>query len=126
WDSPWLSVQYLSTTPILADIRATASRVQAIVLSVVAVAVAAGTAVSFVLARQIRLVSQQLAALRDMRFREVMDRERGGVRSRSFVLELYDLQVSFFEMVARFAEQVRASRTLVRGSLTNASMGGAG
>ncbi|KAJ3076373.1 hypothetical protein HDU99_001356, partial [Rhizoclosmatium hyalinum] len=48
-----------------------------------------------------------------LKFSEVLDRE-DGVKGRSFIFELADLQQAFFEMATAFAQSLKASMS-VRG-----------
>ncbi|KAJ1559808.1 hypothetical protein HK405_009277 [Cladochytrium tenue] len=116
WDSgPWVLVQYLNADDVVSSINTTSRKVEVIVLSTVAFAIIVGTGISFLLSRQIKIVSVQIAALRELKFQEVLDRQRG-VKSRSFVRELHDLQVSFFDMTKRFADTLRAREEFGKGS----------
>ncbi|KAI8846989.1 hypothetical protein BC829DRAFT_397275 [Chytridium lagenaria] len=69
------------------------------------------TIFAFTVARQIEIVVRQILTLKDLRFQEVLNREKG-VKITSFVLELSDLQHSFFELVLTFASKIRMRKFL--------------
>ncbi|KAI9336625.1 hypothetical protein DFJ73DRAFT_19397 [Zopfochytrium polystomum] len=121
WSLPWVTLQYLDEDSILSSINRTSDKVEIVVLVLIAFAVALGTSFSVFISMQIRAVVRQIAELKRMRFQEVLQYcssySSKGVAApgmNSFVAELYELQLSFYDMTLKFAEHIKMNRRLLR------------
>ncbi|KAJ3189057.1 hypothetical protein HK101_008977 [Irineochytrium annulatum] len=128
WDSPWLSVQYLSQDAVTESLRTSSTKTEIIIFTIMGGMVLIGTLFAWSLSRQIKTVVMQIKALKELKFQEVLDSD--GVRNASFVEELGSLQMSFHEMVVVFAKHLKLrndmSQNRGHGHMTSAASGVSG
>ncbi|KAJ3102749.1 hypothetical protein HDU97_000288 [Phlyctochytrium planicorne] len=110
-DQNWLAVQYMDLDAVSAPLRQASKLTEVSIFTIMGAVVIVSTIFAFTVARQIEIVVRQILTLKDFRFQEVLNREKG-VKITSFVLELADLQQSFFDLVLTFAAKIRMNRFL--------------
>ncbi|KAJ3118374.1 hypothetical protein HDU96_002216 [Phlyctochytrium bullatum] len=108
----WLAIQYMDLDAVAAPLRQASKLTEVSIFTIMGGVVIISTVFAFTVARQIEIVVRQILTLKDLRFQEVLNREKG-VKVTSFVSELADLQNSFFAMVLSFAEKLRTKKSAV-------------
>ncbi|KAI8850907.1 hypothetical protein BC829DRAFT_388051 [Chytridium lagenaria] len=81
-----------------------------IVGCVIAAILFAASIVSILISRELELVIQQILALANLKFSEVV--QEGKVKSKSLIAELFVLQAAFIEMIMVFKDKLQISREL--------------
>ncbi|KAJ3285012.1 hypothetical protein HDU79_007688 [Rhizoclosmatium sp. JEL0117] len=104
---------YMNVDFVEADIKTSGQRTGFMMLGIILAFLLLGGLFSWAIASQLGLVAKQIDLLKQLKFSEVLDRE-DGVKGRSFIFELADLQQAFFEMATAFAQSLKASMS-VRG-----------
>ncbi|KAJ3212363.1 hypothetical protein HDU67_003880 [Dinochytrium kinnereticum] len=122
-DDYWLSVQYMDLDAVAAPLRQASKLTEVSIFTIMGGVVIVSTIFAFTVARQIEIVVRQILTLKDLRFQEVLNREKG-VKVTSFVMELADLQHSFFELVLTFASKIRMRRLAQERPLQKPDMAG--
>ncbi|KAJ3032847.1 hypothetical protein HDU99_010877, partial [Rhizoclosmatium hyalinum] len=104
---------------VQADVKASGEKTGFMMLGIILAFLILGGLFSWTIAYQLGLVAKQIELLKQLKFSEVLDKE-DGIKGRSFIFELADLQQGFFEMTTTFAKclktnaNVRAGGTLPR------------
>ncbi|ORY44077.1 hypothetical protein BCR33DRAFT_766231 [Rhizoclosmatium globosum] len=104
---------YMNVDFVESDIKTSGQRTGFMMLGIILAFLLLGGLFSWTIASQLGLVAKQIDLLKQLKFSEVLDRE-DGVKGRSFIFELADLQQAFFEMATAFAQSLKASMS-VRG-----------
>ncbi|KAJ3287462.1 hypothetical protein HDU79_005678 [Rhizoclosmatium sp. JEL0117] len=110
-----LTVLYLNTDDFNAQVTDTSTKTGYMIGGIILAFVFGGYLFSITITRQLDLVSRQINLLKCLKFSEVLDKD-SGVKGRSFVFELANLQEAFHEMVTVFADTLKASNSLRQGS----------
>ncbi|KAJ3088932.1 hypothetical protein HK100_007907, partial [Physocladia obscura] len=111
WDRPWIIIQYLNLDNVKANLNAMSTKVAIIVLAVIVITILIGVGFAVLVAKHVTVVTMQVRALKELKFEQVLEKEKG-VKNRSFMRELAILQQEFFEMVTIFAQQLKTSKSL--------------
>ncbi|KAJ3296096.1 hypothetical protein HDU79_007522 [Rhizoclosmatium sp. JEL0117] len=116
--SPYLFLTYLNVDAVEIEVSQVSTRTGYIMLGIILAFLLAGTLFSVTVSSQLNLVRKQIGMLKQLKFHEVLDKE-SGVKGRSFIHELADLQQSFHEMVQVFASTIKTSQSLRSGQPSN-------
>ncbi|KAJ3192749.1 hypothetical protein HK101_006014 [Irineochytrium annulatum] len=116
WDKPWVSVQYLDVDKVTEALRNTSFSTEIIIFSIMAFMVVVGTLFAWMMSSQIVIVVNQIEALKDLKFQDVLNKE--GIRRPSFVAELGRLQSSFYEMVTVFANHLKVKNDMSKSGMS--------
>ncbi|KAJ3079847.1 hypothetical protein HDU99_009951, partial [Rhizoclosmatium hyalinum] len=93
---------------VQADIKASGEKTGYMMLGIILAFLILGSLFSWTIAYQLGLVAKQIDLLKQLKFTEVLDKETG-IKGRSFIFELADLQQAFFEMATAFAKSLKSS-----------------
>ncbi|KAJ3047710.1 hypothetical protein HDU99_009413 [Rhizoclosmatium hyalinum] len=99
----YMNVDYVET-----DIKYSGRKTGFMMLGIILAFLCLGGLFSWTIASQLGLVAKQIDLLKQLKFNEVLDRE-SGVKGRSFIYELANLQQAFFEMATAFAQSLKTS-----------------
>ncbi|KAJ3064269.1 hypothetical protein HDU99_004517, partial [Rhizoclosmatium hyalinum] len=115
--SNYLFLTYLNVDAVEVEVSQVSTRTGYIMLGIILTFLLAGTLFAVTVSSQLNLVRKQIGMLKQLKFHEVLDKD-SGVKGRSFIHELADLQQSFHEMVKVFANTIKNSQSLRGGQPT--------
>ncbi|ORY41341.1 hypothetical protein BCR33DRAFT_718956 [Rhizoclosmatium globosum] len=115
--SNYLFLTYLNVDAVEVEVSQVSTRTGYIMLGIILTFLLAGTLFAVTVSSQLNLVRKQIGMLKQLKFHEVLDKD-SGVKGRSFIHELADLQQSFHEMVKVFASTIKTSQSLRGGQPT--------
>ncbi|KAJ3020028.1 UNVERIFIED_CONTAM: hypothetical protein HDU68_010396 [Siphonaria sp. JEL0065] len=107
----YLFLTYLSLDAIEEEVLQMSRTTGFIMLGILIAFLCSGYLFSWVISRQLQLVAKQILLLKQLKFKEVLDKN-SGIKQRSFLFELAGLQESFHEMVLVFAQTIKASQSM--------------
>ncbi|KAI9335931.1 hypothetical protein BDR26DRAFT_920271 [Obelidium mucronatum] len=108
---PMLFIQFLDVDSVMKSVKQLANRTGLWISLVILGFVVVGTAFSYVISRQLSIVSKQIQMLKKLKFTDVLDK-KAGIKQSSFIWELYELQHSFYAMVQVLAGIIKRNATL--------------
>ncbi|ORY49749.1 hypothetical protein BCR33DRAFT_713363 [Rhizoclosmatium globosum] len=97
-----------------AQVQAVSQQTGIYIFVIIGVSLLLGTLFALAVSRQLNIVSQQINLLKQLKFSEVLGVE-SGVKRRSFIKELAELQQGFHEMCKVFATMIKANSMLQKG-----------
>ncbi|KAJ3067759.1 hypothetical protein HDU98_009040 [Podochytrium sp. JEL0797] len=113
---PLLLFQYIDQNAVLSNMQSTSMKTGFIMLGIILLVVGTGTLFALLISRQLRIVGSQISLLKQMKFNQVLGKD-GKMQSTSFISELSDVQVLFYEMVVQFANTLKASKSMQQGAM---------
>ncbi|KAJ3067757.1 hypothetical protein HDU98_009038 [Podochytrium sp. JEL0797] len=113
---PLLLFQYIDQNAVLANMRSTSIKTGLTMLGIILLVVGTGTVFALLISRQLRIVASQISLLKQMKFNQVLGKD-GQVQSSSFISELSEVQVLFYEMVVQFANTLKASKMMQQSAM---------
>ncbi|KAJ3292585.1 hypothetical protein HDU79_001263 [Rhizoclosmatium sp. JEL0117] len=111
---------YMNIDYVEADIKSSGEKTGFMMLGIIVAFLILGGLFSWMIASQLGLVAKQIDLLKQLKFNEVLDKE-SGVKGRSFIYELANLQQAFFEMATAFAQSLKSSMHVRGVSVKNES-----
>ncbi|KAI8610526.1 hypothetical protein BC830DRAFT_1145314 [Chytriomyces sp. MP71] len=109
-----LFVQFLNIGEVLKDVRQLSYMTSLWISLLVLGFVVMGTIFAYIVSQQLHNVSKQIKMLKSLKFAEVVDKNKG-VKGKSFIAELHELQQSFLEMVVVLAGAFKRNQSFAKG-----------